>query len=113
MRDRINNVFETLKKIKPHTYISIVMITFLVINTISMYVTGNPLIQFSEEEITDAVNIILNIVFIGYTFWKNNSITNAALAADDILTILKDGQITREEIDEFIKKYKSPDVPTE
>lgn len=113
MREKIDKIFNILSKIKPHTYVSIVMILFLAINTISIYITGNPLIQFSEESVTDAVNIILNIVFIGYTFWQNNSISDAALCADDILTILKDGKITRKEIEDFINKYKSPDVPTE
>lgn len=113
MKEKINKVFEIAGKIKPHTYVSILMILFLIINTICTYVTGNPLIQFSEEQVTDAVNIILNVVFICYTFWKNQSFTSAALAADDVLSILKDGKITREEIEDFIAKYKSPDVPTE
>lgn len=113
MKEKINKVFEIAGKIKPHTYVSILMILFLITNTISVYITGSPIIQFSEEQVTDAVNIILNIVFICYTFWKNQSFTKAALAADDVLSILKDGKITREEIEDFIAKYKSPDVPTE
>lgn len=113
MKEKVEKVFDIMGKIKPHTYVSIVMILFLIANTISVYVGGNPIIQFSEEQITDAVNIILNIVFIVFTFWKNQSFTTAARAADDVLTILKDGKITAEEIEEFINKYKSPDVPKE
>lgn len=113
MEQQINKVFEIMKKIKPHTYVSIIMILFLICNTISVYVGGSPIIKFSEEQITDGVNIILNIVFICYTFWKNQSITSAALATDDVLTMLRDGKITKEELDEFILKYKSSDVPTE
>lgn len=113
MKEKVNKVFEIMGSIKPHTYVSILMILFLIINTISVYVGGSPIIKFSEENVTDAVNIILNVVFICYTFWKNQSITSAALAADDVLTILKDGKITRKELEDFIAKYKSPDVPTE
>lgn len=113
MKEKVNQIFSIASKIKPHTYISIVMILFLIINTISVYVNGSPIIQFSEEQVTDAVNIILNIIFICYTFWKNQSFTSAALAADDVLTILRDGKITREELEDFIEKYKSSDVPTE
>lgn len=113
MKEKINQIFSIASKIKPHTYISIVMLLFLIINNISVYIGGSPIIQFSEDTITDAVNIILNIVFICYTFWKNQSFTSAALAADDVLTILKDGKVTREELEDFIEKYKSPDVPTE
>lgn len=113
MKQKIENMFTILKHIKPHTWVSIVMIIFLIINTITIYTTGSPIIQFSEEQITDAVNIILNVVFICYTFWKNQSLTSAALAADDVLTMLKDGKITKEELEEFINKYKSPEVPSE
>lgn len=113
MKEKIDQIFSIASKIKPHTYVSILMILFLIINTISVYVGGSPIIQFSEESVTDAVNILLNVIFICYTFWKNQSITSAALAADDVLTILKDGKITRKELEDFISKYKSPDVPTE
>lgn len=113
MKENIEKVFEIMKKIKPHTYVSLLMLLFLFTNTISMYVGGSPIIKFSEEQITDAVNIILNIIFIIYTFWKNQSFTTAAIASDDVLTILKDGKITRKELEEFINKYKSPEVPTE
>ena len=113
MKEKIDQVFNIMKRIKPHTYVSIVMILFLITNTISVYVSGSPIIKFSEEQVTDAVNILLNVIFICYTFWKNQSFTSAALAADDVLTILKDGKVTREELEDFIAKYKSPDVPTE
>lgn len=113
MKEKIDQVFNIMKRIKPHTYVSIVMILFLITNTISVYVSGSPIIKFSEEQVTDAVNILLNVIFICYTFWKNQSFTSAALAADDVLTILKDGKVTRKELEDFIAKYKSPDVPTE
>lgn len=113
MKEKIDKVFNIMKCIKPHTYVSILMILFLITNTISVYVSGSPIIKFSEEQVTDAVNILLNVIFICYTFWKNQSFTSAALAADDVLTILKDGKVTREELEDFIAKYKSPDVPTE
>lgn len=113
MKEKIDQVFNIMKRIKPHTYVSIVMILFLITNTISVYVSGSPIIKFSEEQVTDAVNILLNVIFIYYTFWKNQSFTSAALAADDVLTILKDGKVTRKELEDFIAKYKSPDVPTE
>ena len=113
MKEKIDQVFNIMKRIKPHTYVSIVMILFLITNTISVYVSGSPIIKFSEEQVTDAVNILLNVIFICYTFWKTQSFTSAALAADDVLTILKDGKVTRKELEDFIAKYKSPDVPTE
>lgn len=113
MKEKVNKIFGVMSSIKPHTYVSILMILFLITNTISVYVSGSPIIKFSEEQVTDAVNILLNIIFICYTFWKNQSFTSAALAADDVLTILKDGKVTREELENFIEKYKSPDVPTE
>ena len=107
MKEKVNKLIEIMTKIKPRTYISLVMIIFLIINTICTYVSGEPIIKFSEEQITDAVNIILNVVIVFYTFWKNQSFTDAALAADSILEILRDGKITKEELEAFIEKYKT------
>ena len=57
------------------------------------------------------VNIVLNTVFILYPAWKNNSVTEKATIADEILYALRDGNISKEEIEDFIEKHKNPNVP--
>ena len=105
-------MFDTLKKIKPHTWVSLVMVIIVAINYI-LIALGKPAIDLGEEEITYAVNTIINIVFIGYATYKNNSVTQNAQTADEVLYALRDGKITKEELETFIADHKNPEVPTD
>lgn len=105
-------MFDTLKKIKPHTWVSLVMVIIVAINYI-LIALGKPAIDLGEEEITYAVNTIINIVFIGYATYKNNSVTQNAQMADEVLYALRDGKITKEELETFIADHKNPEVPTD
>lgn len=104
--------FEVLKKIKPHTWVSIVMVAIAMINYI-LIAMGKPIINLGEETITYAVNTVLNLVFIGYGAWKNNSVTEKALIADNVLYMLRDGKISKEELENFIKEHKNEETPVE
>ena len=108
----VEKIIEKLKKIKPHTWVSLVMILVVLANYV-LTAMGRPLINLGEEEITYAVNTILNLIFIGYAAYKNNSITEKAQLSDEILYALRDGKIDKEELEQFINNHKSPDVPTE
>lgn len=105
-------IIETLKKIKPHTYVSIVMVIIAIVNYVLIAI-GKPVINLEEEAITYGVNTVLNLVFIAYPMWKNNSITENALIADDLLFMLRDGKIDKSELEQFIEEHKSDEVPTE
>lgn len=105
-------MFETIKKIRPHTWVSIVMVIVVIINYI-LVALGKPAIDLGEEEITYFVNTVINILFIGYAAYKNNSITQNAQMADEILYALRDGKITKHELEIFIAGHKNPDVPTD
>ena len=108
----IEKIIEKLKKIKPHTWVSLVMVLIVICNY-ALTAMGKPLINLGEEEITYAVNTILNLVFIGYAAYKNNSITEKAQLSDEILYALRDGKISKEELEQFIADHKSSDVPTD
>ena len=99
-----------ISKIKPHTYVSVIMVAIAIVNYILTYL-GKPLIVVGEDQITYIVNIALNTVFILYPAWKNNSVTEKATIADEILYALRDGNISKEEIEDFIEKHKNPNVP--
>lgn len=108
----VTKIYETMKKIKPHTYVSVVMIVIAIVNYV-LTATGKPIINLGEDAITYGVNTVLNLVFIGYGAWKNNSVTDNAIMADDVLYMLRDGKITKEELVQFISDHKSDEVPTE
>lgn len=101
-----------ISKIRPHTWISIVMVILALVNYVLMAV-GKPIINFGEDQVTYLVNTVMNVIFILYPAWKNNSVTDKAAIADDVLYALRDGKISKEEIENFIKEHKNPDVPTD
>ena len=108
----VEKIFKTLKSIKPHTYISLVLLAIVIINYV-LTAMGQPIIDLGEEEVTYAVNTILNLVFIGYAAYKNQSVTENARMADKILYALRDGKLSKEEVEKFIEEHRNPETPTE
>ena len=104
-------IIETLKKIPVRTYISAVMVIIVIINYI-LTALGKPIINLGEDVITYGVNTILNLIFIGFSMWKNNSVTDNAIVADEVLYMLRDGKISKDELEAFIEEHKSDEVPT-
>ena len=102
----MSKIIETLKKIPVRTYVSVVMVLIVIINYV-LTAMGKPIINLGEETITYAINTILNLIFIGFSMWKNNSITDNAIVADEILYMLRDGIITKNELEEFIADHKT------
>lgn len=47
----------------------------------------------------------LTVTITLVSYWYNNDWTNFATLASDIFVMLKDGKITQDEIEEFIKKH--------
>lgn len=52
------------------------------------------------------LTVIITIVTTAVTYWYNNDWTNFAHLSSDIFEMLKDGQITEEELKEFKEKHK-------
>ena len=101
-----------ISKIKPHTYVSLIMVAIAIVNYILTYL-GKPLIVIGDDQITYIVNIVLNTVFILYPAWKNNSVTEMATITDEALYALRDGKISKDELEKFIQEHKNPNVPTD
>lgn len=100
------------KNVKPHTWVSIVMVLFVIVNSV-LTAMGKPVIEFQEDQITGIVTVIMDLVFIGFAVYKNQSLTEFAQIADEILYMLRDGRISRDEIMTFIANHKNPERPTD
>lgn len=101
-----------LKNIKPHTWVSIVMVLLVIVNSV-LTAMGKPVIEFQEDQITAIVTVIMDLVFIGFAVYKNQSITEFAQIADEVLYMLRDGKLTKDEVMIFIEKHKNPERPTD
>ena len=101
-----------IKNIKPHTWISLVMVIIALLNYV-LTAIGKPIINIGEDQITYVVNTVMNLAFIIYPAWKNNSVTDNAQMADEVLYALRDGKISKEELEMFITNHKSDEVPVD
>lgn len=101
-----------VKDIKPSTYVSAVVLIFMMVNYV-LNIMGKPVININENEIAAWVTAIVGVVGIIYSWYKNQSITHPAQVADDIMKILKDGRITISELEDFIARYSETDLYTE
>lgn len=102
----------SIKNIKPHTWISLVMVIIAIVNY-ALTAMGKPIINIGEDQITYVVNMVMNIAFIIYPAWKNNSFTDNAQIADEVLYALRDGKISKDELEAFIANHKSDEVPVD
>ena len=101
-----------LKNVKPHSWVSIVMVLLVIVNSV-LTAMGKPVIEFQEDQITAIVTVIMDLVFIGFAVYKNQSITEFAQIADEILYMLRDGRISKDEVMTFIANHKNPERPTD
>lgn len=70
------------------TYVRWIICILVLLNTILSVLHINP-IAFSESEVYTTVSVILNGVILITNTYKNNSTSNEAIYADNIMTILK------------------------
>ena len=69
------------RKIEPATIARTAVLIFALVNQILTMIGKNPL-PFAEEDVYTAVTGILTVGAALWTWWKNNSFTQAALEAD-------------------------------
>lgn len=72
------------RKVEKMTIVRTAVLAFALINQVLTISGYNPL-PFSEEEVGEAVSMVLTAAAALWAWWKNNSFTQAALAADEIL----------------------------
>ena len=65
------------------------MLIIVIVNMILQHF-GLDLIKVNENEIASLVEIVIELAVILVTFWKNNSFTDNAIKADELLKNLKD-----------------------
>lgn len=72
------------RKVEKMTIVRTAVLGFALLNQILTISGYNPL-PFTDEEFGQAVSMVLTAVASLWAWWKNNSFTQAAIAADDFL----------------------------
>lgn len=72
------------RKVEKMTIARTAVLAFALINQVLTISGYNPL-PFTDEEFGQAVSMVLTAGASLWAWWKNNSFTQAALAADDFL----------------------------
>lgn len=79
------------KKVKPETIIrTIVLILALANQVLAIY--GKQAIPITEDDVYQAVTLIVTIGSAMWAWWKNNSFTQPAIKADEYLEKLRKEQ---------------------
>ena len=75
-------------KIKKETIIRTVILAVALINQV-LTLFGYSILPISDEQITEVISLIFTIGASAWAWWKNNSFTQAAIKADEVLNELK------------------------
>ena len=76
-------------KISPNTIARLILL-FLSFVNLALEITGHSIVPIDSEGVTMAVSLIWAMVQSFWSAWKNNSITQEALAGDELMKNLKE-----------------------
>ena len=71
------------------TIIRTIILALALFNQV-MTASGHPIINISDETITQVVTALATIITAVVAWWKNNSFTDEAIQADEYMRQLKD-----------------------
>lgn len=77
-------------KIKVETIVRTIVLAIALVNQSLTAMGKNPL-PFADETLYEFLTILFTFIASGWAWWKNNSFTKNAIAADAVLSELKVG----------------------
>lgn len=95
--------FEKLKSLDKGTIIRTIMLVLSVANQI-VAIIGS--FSFAKDAAWyQILSVIVTALVAAVTYWYNNNWTKAAQLGEDIIAMIKDGKITNEEAEQFIRDH--------
>ncbi|MBO5858279.1 MAG: hypothetical protein J6R20_00670 [Clostridia bacterium] len=85
---KIKEILISLRAVTPATWVRLVMLIASVIG-VAVRLFGGDFSAENEEAVKDVAAIVVLVITSAAAYWKNNSFTEAAQAADSILAALK------------------------
>ena len=74
-----------LKGVDTATWVRTITLILVLINQLAVSVFKFKLLPFTDAEINEAVSVVLTVVMAIFAGWRNNSFTNEAQKADQII----------------------------
>ena len=86
--NKIKDILANIGKVEVGTWVRFALVLLSIVNRILLMAGVNTL-PFTDEEISALIGDIFMIIVMLNAFWKNNSFTAAALAADKVMKNLR------------------------
>lgn len=96
---------EKLKSIKKSTLLRTVLQLLVYVNQLLILINQSPM---GNNPIYIWISFGVTILVTALNYWYNNDWTNLAQIAGSLFEMLKDGKITKEEVEEFLKNHNKP-----
>lgn len=84
----IKSFFSNLKNVAPGTWVRLALLIAALVNT-GAKIFGFDIMPGENQMLEKAATVIIMVIAALTAYWKNNSFTEAAVAADEIMKTLK------------------------
>lgn len=85
---KIKDIIGNITKIEVGTWIRLGLLVLSLVN-VTLRMSGINTIPFAPEDLADLISTLFTILVGVNAYWKNNSFTSAALAADEEMKRLR------------------------
>lgn len=82
--NKLKDIFGNIGNVKASTWVRFALMVITVVNMI-LTAVGKPPIHIDNEELYMIISVAASVIVGVVNFWKNNSFTGAAIAADEYL----------------------------
>lgn len=84
----MSNTNTTDMSVKTSTIVRTICLFLALINQL-LSATGHAVLPIEDEQVETLVTVAITVAVAVWSWWKNNSFTKAAIAADEVLDNLK------------------------
>lgn len=92
MTDRIKEIIANLPAVSAGSYLRLIALA-AAFTVLCLRSAGVEIFPGDEETISTAVTVVFAAASALAAYWKNNSFTSAAIAADEVMKNLKKGMV--------------------
>ena len=86
--NKIKDIIFALQGVAPGAWARLGILVAAIVST-ALRLFGVDAVDFGNENLENAANILVLVASAAAAYWKNNSFTEAAQAADEVLQIIK------------------------